>query len=484
MTELNTSCRPDEIAWRFRDTPMLHSLSPHHRYRRIRVAVVGGGVGGAYLAWHLRRLGFSVTVLTKDAGRLVSSGLSAPGEVNRGGMRLPMDTHVFVRRALEDVDLIGSLVAFRNYEPNAFLRLRGTQVRMKDYRALASLYDAERLGDPKALLGRLLAKATSELGESPSAIEWSLMEGHGLGYQTVREQLHALGLDDNQCAFVGWVNGVHAYLDTPMGELAVDYQSLYGNRHYATLSGGLQQLPDALLTRSGATIVSDASVETIEVGEHGVAVGYHTPSGNRTCRTDFVMMSAPAPAVARMRFEPALPIEQTEALEGIRYASSAKTLMVTNDPFWLADGIGGGMSWTDEPLQQIVYPSHAVSGKACTFVASYSWEDRARRLMHAPDSESRTEWLIEGLERIHPGCSQYLRDVEHTDWDARCGYGAFTYYGPGDYARHHRWLSRAFPETPRVFFSGEHAGLHHGWAEAALQSAQTAILQLLAEIAR
>ena len=484
MTELNTLLHPEEMTWRFRETPMLHSLMPHHRYRQVRVAVVGGGVGGAYIAWHLQRLGFKVTVLSKDAGRLVSSGLSAPGEVNRGGMRLPMDSHVFVRRALIDAELVRSLVPFKNDEPNAFLRLRGNQVRMRDYQALAPLYGAEGLGDPKALLGQLLAKATSELGESPSSIERSLMEGHTLGYQTVRDQLHALGLNDSQCAYVGWVNGIHAYLDTPIGELAVDYQSLYGNRHYATLAGGLQRLPDTLLTRSGAEVVGSATVETIEVGDHGVAVGYHTPSGNRTCRADFVMMTAPAPAVARIRFAPALPIEQTEAFEGIHYASSAKTLMIAKEPFWLADGIEGGMSWTDEPLQQIVYPSNASAGEACTFVASYSWEDRARRLMHAPDPESRTEWLIEGLERIHPGCSQYLRDAEHTDWDARCGYGAFTYYGPGDYARHHRWLSRAFPEVPRVFFSGEHAGLHHGWAEAALQSAQTATLQLLSELTR
>jgi len=353
---------------------------------------------------------------------------------------------------------------------------------MREYHQLAALFGAEQIGDPKCLMHSLLAQAIDALGTDPASIELNLMAGHPLGYETLREHLRRLGLDDDQCDYVGWVNGVHPYLDTPLGELSVDFQSLYGNKHYATLEGGLQRLPTTLLASSGADIVSEAMVEEVEITEQGVAVHYHTPTGNRTCRADFLVVSAPAPAVARIRFTPELPLRKREALEGIRYASSAKTLMVAKEPFWLSDGITGGMSWTDEPLQQIVYPSQCVPAESYTFVASYSWGDRARRLMHGANSASRTEWLIEGLERIHPGCSQFLRESEHTDWDALAGYGAFTYYGAGDYARYHGSLSEAFPETPRVFFCGEHVGLHHGWAEAALQSAQTAILQLLAEV--
>ena len=477
--------RKSDDLWRYRDIPVLHTLTPEQRYRRHRVIVVGAGAAGSYQALHLQRLGFEVMVLSRDEGRLRSTQLTAPGEINRGGMRLPMDTHAFVVQAIHEAGLETAVRPFRNDEPNAWLRLRGHQVRMRDYRSLAPLYDATSIGDPKTLMKTELDNALQALGGSHRAatIERTLIDGHPFGYMTVRDALRARDLTDDQCAYVALVCGVYAYLDTPLGELAVDHQSLYGNQHYATLAGGLGQLSRRMLERSAAPCVQNATVTDIEISDRGVVVHYHTADGQRTVAGDFVMLSVPTQAVTAIRFSPELETVQREAFEQVRYASSAKTLVVAQEPFWLREGIRGGMSWTDEAIQQVVYPTRSKPGQPTTFVASYTWEHAARRLMNAGTDAERFERVVAGLERLHPGVRASLRAYEHSDWDALAGYGAFTYYGPGDYARFHRHLSTPFPESePRVFFAGEHAGLHHGWAEAALQSGQWAILQLLSTL--
>lgn len=464
--------------WKYE--PILSRIAPLPRGPE--VIVVGGGVAGAYAAFHLSRLGARVTILDKGPGRLQTARLAQKGEFNLGGMRYP-DTHRFLADAIDQAGLADAVEPFANTNPNAILHLRGRRVRRHQYRELAAQYDAAHLADPKALLDELWSSVLKELGSEDGelAIEQTLRRGHEYGYVTFRDVWRRKGLTDDQIAYLAHLAGIYQYIDTPIGELAVDRFSLYGASQYYRLKDGMAALPARLRHRSNAEVIASATVEAVETGgAGGVRVHYHTPSGNRSLAADFVIASCPANAVANIRFDTSsLPAEQLEAFREVGYASASKTLVEATEPFWLNDGIDGGIDWTDLPLQQVVFPQGIKRGPA-TFVASYTWQDYAKRMMSITDAGERFERVVRDLEQLHPGAGSYLRRYQHIDWDAAAQGGAFAYFKPGDYHRYHALLCKPHPVSdPRVFFCGEHVGLHHGWAESALQSAQWAVLQLL-----
>jgi len=460
--------------------PILHTIQALEKGPI--VTIVGGGAAGAYAAFWLQHLGCDVTVINKGKGRLrISSQLSSVGETNLGGMRFP-DSHRFVMDAIARVGLACNLEKFPNYNPMGFYRLRGEKARFKDYRKLAYIYEADSLPDPKVLMNEIMASVLDELGakDGELAIETALREGHQFGYITLREHLLNLGYCNEQIAYLGHIDFIYPYIDTPIGELAVDRFSLYGSNQYYRLKLGLEALPDLLLAKSGAKLINDATVEAVETNGRGSLVSFHTPLGNRTISSDFVLMTSPAPVIGSIKFDNELIPKQQEAFREVGYASSSKTLVEATHPFWRDEDIDGGRSWTDGAIQQAVYPAGISSGTTSTFVASYTWQDNAKRMMAIQGPEQRFELIAEELEKIHPGCRVFLKRYEHIDWDKESQGGAFAYYKPGDYQRFHAYLSTPHPHNdPRVFFCGEANGLHHGWAESALQSAQWAILQML-----
>ena len=83
---------------------------------------------------------------------------------------------------------------------------------------------------------------------------------------------------------------------------------------------------------------------------------------------DYVVCAAPAPAVARIRFEPPLRQEQAEAFSGASDINAAKYLLYLKQRRWengeLEENQGlpifGGASYTDQLIQQCWYPSDNV----------------------------------------------------------------------------------------------------------------------------
>ena len=463
---------------RYKYEPVMHQLPG--RLDNLDLLVVGSGVGGADIADQAARRGARVTVISDGPGRLRGSAiLPTLGETNLGGMRFA-ESHRLVVDRLKSLGLTGSIQPFVNDNPNGILQIRGDRVRFNEYQKLAPAFDAESIGDPKALLSNLFTMVLKELDgdEGDEAIEEALCNGHRLGYETFRQYAHNQGYTDEHIAYLGHVGGIYSYIDTPVGELAVDDRSLYGSGGYFRLVPSSEILPRALMRRSGAKVI-DGRVEMIDTAGAGVVVTYHTPTGRRSIAADAVVVSAPAPAVAQMQFIDPLPPMQQDAMREFGYASSAKTLIEASHPFWQDEGIDGGRDWTDLPMQQAVFPAGVPANTPSTFVGSYTWQSSARRLM-ALDPEERFEQVAFDLEQLHPGSRRHLRRYEHIDWDAQIGGGAFAYANPGDYARYFRLLSQAHPiDNPKVFFCGEHAGLHHGWAESALSSAQWAMINLL-----
>ncbi|WP_258544039.1 flavin monoamine oxidase family protein [Streptomyces ipomoeae] len=207
-------------------------------------------------------------------------------------------------------------------------------------------------------------------------------------------------------------------------------------------------------------------------------------------------MRTAGPALDQIRFEPGLPPGQRQAVRGIHYASSSKTLLHVNRRVWeLSDGIHGGGSFTDLPIQQCWYPSDNArpsgesweaadprhSQEPAVLTGAYLWEGNARRFSTLPE-EDRTGLVLESLEQLHPGIADTVDDIVHWNWDEQPGIGggAFAYLAPGQHARYLTELGAPHPvERPRVFFAGEQLLVAHAWIQGALESALVAVRGVL-----
>lgn len=468
-----------------------------------RVAVVGAGVGGLAAAYELQRRGLAVTVFERTArpgGRIRTWRFWDGTHGELGAMRIPGNHHCTLHYIRE---FALSTRPFVNANPDALYLLRDTRVRRADVARVVNSYRlaAGEQGDPLTLLDTLLRSAWEGLGEHRRKAllagdvadpELERLAGTSL-WQFARERLSAEAWD-----LVGHASGLLHYEHASLLEVLVDYFGLF-NVDQVELVDGTDALVRAFVAalRPGtlrlATRVTAVRVDGDGVRVHGEQLGAPVEED-----FDYLVCAVPAPGLDQIEISPGLPARQRQAIRGMNYASSTKTLLHLRDRPWeYRDGIYGGGSFTDLPIQQVWYPAdNAVrvpgtdrltardrdrSHRPAVLTAAYLWENNARRFAALPEAD-RTRVVLSALDKLHPGIVASVDDVVHWTWDEQVGLGggAFAYLAPGEHARYLAGIGAAHPApAPRIFFAGEHLSVAHAWIQGALQSALDAVTQVL-----
>lgn len=471
------------------------------RGARGRVAVIGGGISGLACAYELVGRGLEVTVyerVGRPGGRIRTHRFWDGTHGELGAMRLPANHHT----TLHYVRQFGLPTRkFVNANPDAYLHLRGQRVRARDAHTLPDRYGLTRPEnrDPRQLLEELLHHVWYGLrpeqhkavlaGEVDDPEIEALMSTSLWQYASTRLTPQAWDL-------AGQVSGLAHYEHASLLEVLVDYFGLF-HVEQLELTDGMDALVSAFVRAlPPQTIRLSAHIERIHTDGDGVRVLGRGLGGRLDERYDWAVCALPAPALDQIRFEPGLPPAQRQAVRGIHYASSSKTLVHVNRRVWeLSDGIHGGGSFTDLPIQQCWYPSDNARPSGESWVAAepvrshepavltgaYLWEGNARRFSTLPE-EDRTGLVLESLEQLHPGISDTVDDIVHWNWDEQPGIGggAFAYLAPGQHARYLTELGAPHPaERPRIFFAGEQLSVAHAWIQGALESALVAVRGVL-----
>lgn len=486
-----------------------------------RVAVIGGGVAGLTAAFELQRHGYTVSVLEESdriGGRVWTRRFNDGTHAEFGAMRIP-SSHLCTLHYAQEFDL--QLRTFVNYNSAAFYRLRGRTVRVEDWRDAASDYDLSGFErrDPTRLLESQMNLAMARLS-APEKYRLFHSRTPGIVQEydnrTLRQHLEAAGLSSDAIEFLGQATGLIQYERASFLETLVDYFGLLRVQQYEIVDG-MDALTQAFASKLNGCINLNTSVVAVNLNGRGVDIVTRERDQQRTEVFDYVICTAPARRTAMIDWSPRLPNRQTEALRNLYYASAAKTIMhVSERPWELHDGIFGGGSFSDEPFQQIWYPSDnaapspdsiqratitgddedatatasaptrwvaidpAVSSSPAAVTASYTWENNAR-LMGAMTDDERTDYVVRAFSRMHPEVEEHIIDVEHVVWDQQGGMsGAFAYFAPGEHSRLLEVIRQPQPlDSPRVFFAGEHVSATHAWIQGSIQSALEATLGLM-----
>jgi monoamine oxidase len=486
---------------------------------RKRIGIVGAGIAGLTSAYELSKYGHDVKVFeasNRPGGRIYTHRFSDGTYAELGAMRIPANHSC----TLHYVDEFGlDTRRFVNYNPNAFFYIRGIKTRIGTPEPLFYIFDLrpEERRDPLRLYEDLMKSLMDSLTDSEVN---HLFDAH-LPTEKLRRydaislwQFMQSRLSAEAFELIGHATGMIQYERASLLEVLIDYFGLFRVDQYE-LVGGMDTLVKAFVDRLPGKIYYNQKVHSIQITDAGVRV-HSTRFGQHLCdEFDYVICTVPAPALSRIHFDPDLPPRQYQALRGIAYASSAKTLFHTSKRPWeFIDGIYGGGSFTDLPIQQCWYPSDnsrpadhemyiaftgdktepyseapvhwiardpELSHSPGVLTASYLWESNARRFL-ALTRQEQTDVVLNGVRKLHPQIVDFVDDVIHWSWDQQSnpGYGAFAYFAPGEHERYQELLCMPYPsDKPRVYFAGEHLAVAHAWIQGAIQTALQATIEVL-----
>lgn len=186
-----------------------------------------------------------------------------------------------------------------------------------------------------------------------------------------------------------------------------------------------------------------------------------------------------------------LSFSKAKAIRELNYMPSFKAMIRFNDQFWVALGKreneGLGVSASDKPFRQIVYPSYGYDSEEGV-LQIYTWAQDAERLGALSDEE-RVNECLKGIQFMYPEINIYDYfdgyQPEITTktwfWDEHSGGGAFALFLPGQF-------KNMYPDllTPEfngsLHIAGECVSVHHGWIVGAMNSAYNSVNNILKQV--
>lgn len=237
--------------------------------------------------------------------------------------------------------------------------------------------------------------------------------------------------------------------------------------------GGMDMIVRGFLQHISATVRTRAPVIAIHNLDHGVRVRYHdAQSGDRELLADFCINCAPAYLTAGIEsnFSP----RYVEALRAVEPGKLFKIGFQAKRRFWEEDDhIYGGISWTDQDVLQIWYPSHGIHQKKGVILGAYTFGGPASDRFARLSPTARLDLALAQGERLHPGYSKLMDCGLSVAWqNVPYLFGCAPEWTEEARAKHYPVLQRA---EGRHYLVGDQMSYHSGWQEGAVCSAHAAI---------
>jgi Monoamine oxidase len=243
--------------------------------------------------------------------------------------------------------------------------------------------------------------------------------------------------------------------------------------------GGMDRIPMAFAGRLGATIRYGCEVQRIRQSETGVTIGYREAGKDESITADYCVCAMPL-VIARTLdadFSPNI----RAILDSVHYDSAYKIAWEA-PRFWEKDAnIYGGISYLQQLVNVVWYPSAELFSKRGVLVAGYSIEPGSDAGL-LPDPADMIAASRRSVELLHPGRSKDISDPIYISW-GRIPHNLGSWIGGGRLQQpDDGLLSRLQVPDRRVYFAGDHTSHLVGWQEGAALSAHRVVTQLGARI--
>jgi monoamine oxidase len=243
--------------------------------------------------------------------------------------------------------------------------------------------------------------------------------------------------------------------------------------------GGMDAIGKAFAREIGDIIRYDAKVTRIQQDDRGVTVTYtnlKAPATPQQVKADWCVCTIPLSILSQLQVDVSGPMKA--AIDAVPYAASVKIGLQFKRRFWEEDeAIYGGISYTDQPIQQIAYPSTGFnsSGRGVLLGAYLFGGPNAYEFTSMSPAE-RVARAVELGANIHP---QYRAEFDN-------GVAVAWHRVPYTLGCAGNWTEKARAEhydnlcqiDGRIVLAGEHASYIPAWQEGAILSSLNAITRL------
>jgi monoamine oxidase len=472
---------------------------PRGSGRGRRVVILGAGIAGLVAAYELGQAGWDVTVLeardriggrvwtVRDGDRIEQTGRELQVcrfdrglYFNAGAARIPAAHHTilgYARRLNVPIEvMVNSNRAARwDFGGRIFEdRMIRNGVRGRFAELLSKAIDRRALdqelgpGDHSALRGFLAFYGDlNQRGEYTPAGQSGYAELPG-GYTATGRPAPPLQLAD--------------LMTRPAASLPLVFEEFFDQQAPMFQPvGGMDRIAHALYAQVRSWVRLNSPVTAIRRQGEGVRIEY---GRGQAIAADYCLCTLPLNLLQRIPgdFSPA----KQAAIRDVPYLPSVKVAFESRR-FWEDEGIYGGLGWTDQPNENLLYPSGDWHSDRGILVAAYcaGWTGQNHpQQFTAMSHADRLRVCREVVERMHPGRSRDLTKGITvawglTPWSEGVGpiHQDFAPQGRGP-----RYVELLRPEGP-IFFAGEHLSYVVFWQEGAALSAHEAMRLMTAHAA-
>ena len=239
--------------------------------------------------------------------------------------------------------------------------------------------------------------------------------------------------------------------------------------------GGMDNIVKGFVRNISSPMLTDAQVKSIRLLEDGVAVVYQHQGRHREIRADYCMNCIPKHLLVGI--DNNFPGEYLTALKSIGRGKLFKIGIQMKERFWERENIYGGISWTDQNIEQIWYPPHNVHGGKGVMLGAYTFDEKNAEFFARLNPAERFESALRQGEKIHPDYRKYAETAVSVPWQ-RMNHqmGCTAQWTEETRKRYFTYLQA--PLAGRHFLMGDQISFHPGWQEGAFSSAHHALTEL------
>jgi monoamine oxidase len=465
-----------------------------------KVVILGAGIAGLVAAWELGKAGWSCTVLEArercggrnwtirggtdvefTSGVRQSCSFDEGNYFNAGPARLP-SIH---RTMLGYCDQLGVPL---EVEVNSS---RGALMQSGKLNSGAPVTERRVVNDTRGHVSELLAKCIRKgaLDEEITAQDRERMVEFLRQYGDLQPDLLFKGSERSGYKVEPGAGKqmpepidplpMHALLDADLwqgmlAEEVIDWQPTMFQP-----IGGMDRIPYAFHKALGPVVRSGAVVRSIRQSASGVTVVYHDKAtgSDQTITADYCICAMPLTIVRTLDADFSPAVRQT--IDGTSYDSAYKIAWEA-PRFWETEnGIYGGLSYLQQTVNVVWYPSARLFSDRGIVVGGYSVEN-GTAFGKLPSMQAKLDASRQAIDLLHPGHGKDLSKPVYISWgqipyNLGSWISGFGHAGPGS-------LDVLLAPDRRVYFAGDHTSHLVGWQEGAALSSWRVINQLGARV--
>jgi monoamine oxidase len=247
--------------------------------------------------------------------------------------------------------------------------------------------------------------------------------------------------------------------------------------------GGMDKIVDGFIYKVGKLVQYRTEVLHIETRDDGVTVSLRDlKSGVRTnFNADYCISNIPLPILSKIGNNFAK--DFSDAVATCVYDPTCKLGWQANSRFWEnnQNQIYGGISYTDDAITQMWYPSYDYFTKNGTLTGVYNYDDDAKAFGEM-SLEDRIKTARKGAIKLHPEFAD--KSLVPSDKAISIAWQNITNEGGGwanwdpNKENHTKAYARLLAPDRRFFVVGDQVSQLPGWQEGAMMSAQHVVEQI------